>query len=184
MKLFKKLLVLTISVFTLVGLASCGNKEEVEDYSNLTFEEVFEIEEFSWRSNKDIKYAPGLTMTQLRSKTLDGAYDYYENIWFNLKANYKVKIISVTFSMATNETEFSSYDFSLKKDGEATYFVDERITEMTSSITKTFKLNPEYTLYTNKVIAVMPGVSKGSLYSISGKCTIYNFSFDFEVLGK
>lgn len=182
MKLFKKLLVLTISVFTLAGLASCGGSGEAEDYSKLTFEDVFEVEEYT--NSTGTKFAPGLTMVQLTSKTLDGAYEYYEYMSFNLKAKYKVTIKSVTFSMATNETEFQDYNFSLKKDGEAKYYVDEFIYETTPTITKTFNLNPEYTLSSGKVICVMPGVSKGQLYSTVGKCTIYNFSLNFEVLGK
>lgn len=182
MKLFKKLLVLTISVFTLVGLASCGGSGEAEDYSKLKFEDVFEIEEYI--NPNGIKNAPGLTMTQLTSKTLDGAYEYYDSMWFNLKAKYKVTIKSVTFTMATNETEFQNYSFSLKKDGEAKYYVDEMIKEVTPTITKTFNLNPEYTLSSGKRICVMPIVSKGQLYSKAGACTIYNFSFNFEVLGK
>lgn len=182
MKLFKKLLVLTISVFTLAGLASCGGSGEAEDYSKLTFEDVFEVEEYT--NSTGTRFAPGLTMAQLTSKTLDGAYEYYEYITFNLKAKYKVTIKSVTFTMATNETEFQNYNFDLRKDGEAKYYVRETINEMTPTITKTFNLNPEYTLSSGKVICVSPGVSKGQLYSAVGKCTIYNFSFNFEVLGK
>lgn len=182
MKLLKKLLVLTISVFTLAGLASCGGSGEAEDYSKLTFEDVFEIQHLP--NENDIQFAPGLTMTQLTSKTLEGAHEYYEYMSFNLKAKYKVTIKSVTFTMATNETEFQDYHFSLKKDGEAKYYVQEFMEETTPTITKTFSLNPEYTLSSGKVICVMPGVSKGQLYSKVGKNTIYNFSFNFEVLGK
>lgn len=180
MKLFKKLLVLTLGLFTLVGLASCGNKEEAEDYSKLTFEEVFEIQQYSNPSGHE--FAPGLTMTQLRSKTLDGAYNYYEGMTFNLKANYKVKIKSVTFSMATDEKEFSKYNLAIyygKKE-----CIDEYIIETSPIITKTIAFGSECTVTSNSIIEVLPCVFLGSLYTTMGKCTIYNFSFDFEVLGK
>lgn len=180
MKLFKKLLVLTISVFTLAGLASCGGSGEAEDYSKLTFEEVFEVQQYTNPSGTE--FAPGLTMTQLRSKTLDGAYRYYDYMSFNLKANYKVKIKSVTFSMATDEKEFVDYNFDLVYKSKA--YVREIIKETTPTITKTFSLNPECIVSLGDVMKVSPGVSLGSLYITLGKCTIYNFSFDFEVLGK
>lgn len=183
MKLFKKLLVLTISVFTLAGLASCGGSGEAEDYSKLTFEDVFEIEE-KIHPTGAVKFAPGLTMAQLTSKTLDGAHEYYEYMSFYLKAKYKVTIKSVTFTMATNETEFQDYGISIAKAGEAKFYVRETINETTPSITKTFNFAPEYTMSSGKSLDVTPGVSKGQLYSTVGKCTIYNFSFNFEVLGK
>ena len=180
MKLLKKIVVFTLGLFTLVGLASCGNTEEAEDYSKLTFEEVFEVQQYSNKSGHE--FAPGLTMTQLRSKTLDGAYNYYEGMSFNLKTNYKVKIKTVTFSMATDEKEFADYYFTLLYSSK--FYVRETIKETTPSITKTFSLNPECTMTKNSTIEVGPSVSLGSLYTTIGKCTIYNFSFDFEVLGK
>ncbi|MBQ7277362.1 MAG: hypothetical protein IJS58_08980 [Bacilli bacterium] len=180
MKLFKKLLVLTISVFTLAGLASCGGSGEAEDYSKLTFEEVFEVQQYTNPSGTE--FAPGLTMAQLRSKTLDGAYRYYDYMSFNLKANYKVKIKSVTFSMATDEKEFADYFIHLLYQSKS--YLTEIIRETTPSITKTFSLNPECTMSANSMITIGPSVSFGSLNINVGKCTIYNFSFDFEVLGK
>jgi hypothetical protein len=182
MKLFKKLLVLTISVFTLAGLASCGGSGEAEDYSKLTFEDVFEIEEV--KLSDGTTYAPGLTMTQLTSKTLDGAYTYYEKMDFYLKAKYKVTIKSVTFTMATNETDYTGYYFGLVPSSSFNFSVEETINETTPTITKTFNVNPELTLTSGKLIQVKPKVTKGELYTTVGKCTIYNFSFNFEVLGK
>lgn len=179
MKLLKKIVVFTLGLFTLVGLASCGNKEEV-DYSNLTFEEVFEIQERIHPSGA-VKFAPGLTMAQLRSKTLDGAHEYYEYMSFDLKTNYKVRINSVTFSMATNEKEFTDYHIFIYKSASEKY-VDEIIKETTPTITKTFKFASTCTLSANTKIGITNGVSL--LNTNVGKCTIYNFSFDFEVLGK
>lgn len=99
MKVFKKLgVALTLGVIGIFGLASCGNNEESEpiDYSKLTFEEVFEVEQvvFDWLGGEQM---PGLTMNQLTSSTVEGAYQIIDAPIFNLKTKYDVEVTGIKF---------------------------------------------------------------------------------------
>lgn len=101
---------LTLGVIGIFGLASCGNNEESEliDYSKLTFAEVFEIEQFVFSSGGG-EQMPGLTMNQLTSSTVEGAYKEIDNYIFKLKAKYDVEVTGINFKYRTTEVtpEFS-----------------------------------------------------------------------------
>lgn len=95
---------LTLGVIGIFGLASCGNNEESEliDYSKLTFAEVFEIEQFVFSSGGG-EQMPGLTMNQLTSSTVEGAYKEIDSYIFKLKAKYDVEVTGIHFKYRTTE---------------------------------------------------------------------------------
>lgn len=187
--------IIRLMVFVLIGILSIGalgscNKEQEpdqpeEDYSNLTFAEVFEIQE-----DKNAGM-PGMTMAQLTSTNSSSAYPAKTHHIFYLKAKYDVEIKGVSFSMKPEkEAKLIHFEvFPVPRNG--TYIFQtgsdsssyESISTGSNAISKTYSFT--YTLKKGNSIgfnSILAEREMGWIDDYFINATFYNFKLNFTVV--
>ena len=184
--------ILRLMVFALIGILSIsalvackteGSDEPKEDYSKLTFAEVFEIQD-----DKDAGM-PGMTMAQLTSSSSESAFPAQERHRFYLKAKYDVEIKGVSFSMKpekeANYIHFEVFPVPenrtyIFQTGTEPYQV-EQITTGSNTVNKTYSF--AYTLKKGNSIGFNSILlEEESRFFINA--TLYNFKLNFTVVQK
>lgn len=187
MKFIKKLLVLTVSLFTFASLASCGKGGETVDYSSLTFEDVFEIIDMRDTGITDVNraYVPGLTLQQLTATNANNGHEKVRNFNFYLSPKYNVKLNSISFKIDFGDDSPTVTGHFKVLDSNSKELINQfyRITkDMNKTLSKTESISPAATINKGSKIKIYEYVSAyggGAQDSV-----LYNFSIDFEVLGK
>lgn len=174
-----------IGITSIILLASCSKEESTdepkEDYSKLTFAEVFEIQD-----DKDAGM-PGMTMAQLTSTSSESAFPAQERHAFYLKAKYDVEITGASFSMKPEKEAYymtfivypiprnRTYIFQTGTDP---YHV-EAISTGSNAVNKTYSFT--YTLKKGNSIGFNSILlEEESRFFIDA--TFYNFKLDFTVI--
>lgn len=183
--------ILRLMVFALIGILSIGalvacntgkTDEPKEDYSKLTFAEVFEIQDWDKPGNAGM---PGMTMAQLTGSSSSSAYLAQETHAFYLKTKYDVEITGVSFSMQP-EKEVHFLDFRVSPataiGSEIFKTTADPITTGSNAFSKTYSfthtLKKGNSLYVNAVVAE----DEAGNYFINA--TLYNFKLNFIVVQK
>ncbi|MDE6655797.1 MAG: hypothetical protein K2J85_02265, partial [Anaeroplasmataceae bacterium] len=177
-----------IGILSISALVSCkteGSDPEKpkEDYSKLTFAEIFEIQE-----DKDAGM-PGMTMAQLTSTNSEAAFPAQERHAFYLKAKYDVEITGVSFSMkpekVANYIGFDVYPIPRNRTyifqtGTDPYHV-EAISTGSNTVNKTYSFT--YTLKKGNSIG-FNSILLEEEHRFFINATFYNFKLNYKVVQK
>ncbi|MDE5867858.1 MAG: hypothetical protein K2H02_02835 [Anaeroplasmataceae bacterium] len=178
-----------IGIISTIVLVSCGKKAK-EDYSNLTFAEVFEIKDYEDKYSDGVGM-PGMAMDQLTSTSSESAYPAQKRHIFELKAKYDVEITGASFSMKPEKEAyymtFVIYPVPLNRNPIFDTTTDEELylpistgaNVLDKSFSFTYTLKKGNSIQLNSLLYDNKGDWQG-LYIIDA--TFYNFKLDFTVI--
>lgn len=171
-----------LSISALVACKTTSSNEPKEDYSKLTFAEVFEIQDWDKPGNAGM---PGMTMAQLTGSSSSSAYPAQETHAFYLKAKYDVEITGVSFSMQP-EKEVHFLDFCVSPataiGSEIFNTNPDPISTGTNAINKTYSFT--HTLKKGNSLYINAVTMEDEAGNYFVKATLYNFKFIFTVVQK